>query len=438
MTIDTPSIKKALFRGGMVALFNKVGAAALQFLMFLALARAMSTPEYGLFGFAFSLATLLAVGGSFGQRMLSLRFLGIYASDRMPKLATGIIRDGLRIVVLGTAALSILTALILPLLRQDLHFSFILLAGIFALVMALAEYFSYVLRSYGGIMLSLAPRDIIWRALVVLFTLPFALGWFPQIDASSGISLITVLLALIIVCQTLLHPATRPHALFCAPADFQREQWKRAAWGLWGTSFVQVAAPNLTIVIIGLLLSPQQTGPVFAALRIAQLLNLFLLAANMAASPLISRLFHEKRFAVLQRTCSSIALLSSVTAGLSFLLILLEGRFLLDLFGANYSVAYPALVIVSGAYMINTLTGPTSALLELTGHERAAFRMITTSNIVSLAAMPFATSSFGAVGATACLAFSIIGWNLQAVSYARRKIGIDPSILGIFYKGQSK
>ncbi|MBT9386742.1 lipopolysaccharide biosynthesis protein [Pseudooceanicola sp. CBS1P-1] len=429
-------LMRRLLRGGIMALIIKVGAAGFQFLMFLMLARAMGKAEYGLFGFGFSLATLLAVGGSFGQRMLSLRFLGIYASEDKPLLAAGVIRNGFRIVVGGTAVVSLLCALVLPVFKPGLDIGFLLLTGVFAIILALAEYFSFVLRSYGGMTLSLAPRDVIWRALVTLAALPFAFGLLPQMNAAWGMVMITVLLFICIFGQTLMHAATRPHALLRAPAQYEHKRWLQAAWGLWGTSFVQIAAPNLTIVILGLLLSPEETGPVFAALRIAALLNLFLLAANMVASPLISRFYHEKKFADLQRTCTAIAVLSSVTAGLIFVLLMFEGRFFLNLFGPGFAMAHPELVIVAAAYVVNTLTGPTSALLELSGHERAAFRMITITNVIAMAAMPFATWSFGSVGAACCLAFSIIGWNVQAVVYARRNVGVDPSVFGLFYKGR--
>jgi O-antigen/teichoic acid export membrane protein len=190
------------------------------------------------------------------------------------------------------------------------------------------------------------------------------------------------------------------------------------------------------VVIMGLLISPEETGPIFAALRIALLLNLFLLAANMVASPSISRMYHEGRIAEVQRTCTSIAIMSTATSLLIFALLVFEGDRMLELFGKGFGEAHDVLLIVAGAYVVNTLTGPTSVLLELTGHERAAFRMITGMNIISLIAMPFATWSFGAFGAASCLALSITGWNIQAVVYARRKIGIDPSAFGLFMKGQ--
>ncbi len=426
---------KKLLRGGIMALVIKVGAAGFQFLMFLVLARGMSGPDYGVFGFGFSLGTLLAVGGSFGQRMLVLRFLSVYLSEGKTRLATGVLRDGVFIVLGGTAVLSLAVALVLPLFEEGVSTGFLLWTALFAVAMALAEYFAFALRAHETMTLALAPRDVIWRLLVILAALPAAAGLLPAFSANGAMAMITGLLLAVVMVQTLTHAATRPAALWRAPADHDRATWRQAAWGLWGTSFVQIAAPNLTVVILGLILSPEETGPVFAALRIALLLNLFLLAANMVASPTISRFYHEGRFRELQRTCSAIALLASATAGIIFVVLIFFGDRMLEMFGPGFAAAHDVLLIVAGAYVVNTLTGPTSVLLELTGHERAAFKLLTGMNILSMAAMVPMTWAFGAAGAAACLALSIAGWNIQAVLYARRKIGLDPSVAGLFYKG---
>lgn len=420
-----------VLRGGAVALVIKVSSAGLQFLMFLMLARVMGFADYGLFGFGFSLATILAAGGSFGQRMLAMRYLGIYRSERRPACATGVVRDGVRIVALGTALLSILAAAVLPLFQPQTSTTFLLVTAVFAVTLSLAEYFSFVLRSYAGMTLALAPRDVVWRLLVVLAVAPSLLGWLGPLDAAAGMTLVTVLLLATTLAQTLFHSATRPHALLRSPAEYERARWLRSAWGLWGTSFVQVAAPNLAVVLLGLLIAPEETGPIFAALRIALLLNLFLLSANMAAAPMISRLHHEGRFGELQRTCALISLAATIGALLMLVLLAFEGRRMLDLFGPGFGAGYGVLLIVSGAYVVNTMTGPVSSVLELCGHEGAAFRMITVTNIVALAAMPVAIRSFGPAGAAGCLAFAIVAWNLWAAFYARRNLGIDPSILGL-------
>lgn len=430
------SILRRLLKGGIMALLIKGGAAGFQFLMFLVLAQAMSAEEFGIFGFGFSLALLLAVGGSFGQRMLSLRFLSIYISEDKPALAVGRMREGAVIVTLGTVVVSVVACFGMALAQPELRWGFLALTAAFAVSMAWAEYFAFALRAYEKMTLALAPRDVIWRLLVCLAALPMALGWLGQIDADMAMMLLTGLLAGTVLVQIMLHPATRLQTLISAPAAYDPAAWRPAMWGLWGVSFVQIAAPNLTVVLLGILLTPAETGAVFAALRIALLMNLVLLAANMVVSPTVSRLYHEGRYAALQKTCSTIALVASASAGLVFVGLVIWGDWLLGLFGEGFEEGYAVLLIVAGAYVVNTLTGPTSVLLELSGHDRAALRILTGMNIVSMLAMVPMIWWLGAVGAALCLALSIAGWNIQAVVYARRKIGLDPSVAGPFFKAR--
>lgn len=68
---------------GAVAFVVKVLAALLSFLMFMAISRALPEAAFGEFGFAFSLVTMSALIGSFGQRSMILRFAG--PIRRMPR-----------------------------------------------------------------------------------------------------------------------------------------------------------------------------------------------------------------------------------------------------------------------------------------------------------------------------------------------------------------
>jgi len=95
----------------------------------------------------------------------------------------------------------------------------------------------------------------------------------------------------------------------------------------------------------------------------------------------------------------------------------------------------PALLILAAGFLVNTLAGPTGPLLEMSGRERAYFRVLLVTNIIGFVALPFAILWLGANGAALCTAAIAASWNIAAVIYCRRKIGIDPS-LAIFVLGK--
>lgn len=417
--------------GAFASLFVKVGAAGFQFLLFLALANAMSSDDFGLLGFGFSIATMLAVAGSFGQRMLTLKNIQIYLSDGREDLMRGVLRIGVKIVCVGTVILGIISCALLGVVRTDLTFDFLAAVAFFGLSIALAEYFAFVLRGYEKIMLALAPRDIIWRVLIILLSLPAIFGLMNLLPATLVIWVMGLSLCGIVLIQIHLFEKTRLVEIFTKPASFERKKWRKSAIGLWGVSVIQVAAPNVTVIILGLLFSPEETGPIFAALRIALLLNLVLLAANMASSPFVARLFHEKALQSLQKICSTIALVATVTSLICLVILIIWGKWILGLFGEGFDSAYLALLIASVAYVVNTATGPSSVLLEVSGHERAAFVRLTAVNTIAIALMPLGAWLASFNGVAFCLALSIVGWNVSAVLFARKHIGVDPSIFGI-------
>ncbi|WP_210272593.1 lipopolysaccharide biosynthesis protein [Chthonobacter rhizosphaerae] len=425
-------LSRRLMKGGLAALVIKVGSAGLSFLMLLVLARAMSADDFGRFGFGFSLATLLAAVGSLGQRTLVLRFAPVYDHDGATAKLTGVVRDGYRLVALGCglcATATVLVALILPGLEPR---GYLVAAGLFALMLGFAEYQAHVLRAVGGMVLALAPNDILWRASVVVAALGSAAGVMPMLDAAGGLFLIGGILAAILVGQAFAHPVTRPTTLLTRPADMSdRPSWRQAMWGLWASGVVTMAAPNLAVVVLGLILSPEQTGPFFAALRVSMLLNLFLIASNMIAAPMISRSHHRGGEGELQRLCTRIVIGLALPTGVLFALILLAGDHVLALFGEGYGSAYWPLVLLSAGYLVNALSGSSSQLLQMTGDERHFLRIVTIVNGVSIAALAPLGLALGPIGAALALTFSQSAWNVACVVRAKARLKVDPSILSL-------
>ncbi|ADZ71463.1 lipopolysaccharide biosynthesis protein [Polymorphum gilvum] len=428
-------LARKLARGGLAALVIKVGAAGLSFLMFLVLARAMSAEDFGRFGFGFSLATLLAVAGSFGQRMLVLRFAPVYDHDGDRQKLAGVVRDGYRLVALGCGLLglaTVVTGLLWPGLAAR---GYLVAAGVFTLVLGLAEYQAHVLRAFGGMLLSLGPRDILWRAGVILLALGAALGLLPKLDAAGGLWLTAGVLAAVVAGQALAHPVTRPAALFAGPADTSdRPTWRHAMWGLWASSFIRTAAPNLAVVVLGLVLTPEATGPFFAALRLSMLLNLFLMAANMIAAPMIARTYHRGDRDDLQRLCAHVSVGLTLPTLAVFLVFVLAGDRLLELFGTGYAAYYWVLIVLSVGYLVNALSGSTSQLMEMTGDERYYLRIVTVVNGIAIAALAPLSLLLGPLGAAIALTFSQCAWNASCILRSRTRCKVDPSILSFLYK----
>lgn len=423
-SLFSDDLTRRLVGGSLSSLVIKISASGLSFLMFLALARVMSPEDFGRYGFAFSLVTALAAVGSFGLRSLVLRYIPIHISDGRPDLAAGLIRVGYAVIFMGCATLGA-AVLALGVLLDGASFGYFVASAVFVVVLALAEYQPNVLRAYGSLGRALVPRDILWRAVVV-FGAVVALIHGTTLSVEQAIWLTILSLAVLTLGQAFSHASTNPVNLWRHRPSTDRSVWTKAAMGLWGTSLIQALGPNIAVVLLGLMFSPQETGPFFAALRTAMLMHLFLMASNMVVAPMLSRSFHEGDLRSVQRACNTISIGVGVPTMAALATFALFGREILDLFGPGYSVAYWPLVIMSAGYTINALAGPTMQIMEMSGNERTFFKITLATSLASIALILLLGSAFGTFGVAIALALEVACWNLLTARWIWRHLKVLP------------
>ncbi|WP_380058930.1 lipopolysaccharide biosynthesis protein (plasmid) [Falsihalocynthiibacter sp. SS001] len=421
-------IKSSFLRQSIIALVVKTSAAGLSFAMFLALARALPSDAFGQMGFAFSLATLLSVVGSFGQRALVLKYASIHTADGNNAALGGVLMFGYQRILLGGVALCL--ALAAWVLLTGSNARYLMWAGPLALALSLAEFQAHFLRAYDTMIAALVPRDIIWRLAVIASA--GALIWTNSTDASAALALAIMTLSLLFIAAVQLAHQKTMRSLLRAPLpvpDSMARLWHRTSLGLWGVSMVKSAGPNLAVVMLGVILTPAETGPFFSALRVSMVLSLFLMAANMAGASGIARSFAQTDQSGLQHICTSAARAIALPTIAGFILIALLGKPVLRLFGEGFDAAYVPLLILSAGYLISALSGPTALVMETTGHERPYFRILTRITCLFLALMPLAIYVGGITGAAAMLAGNMIATQLLCYRYILRELHIAPGIL---------
>ena len=422
----------------LLAFFIKLISAGLSFVMFVLLARAMGRLEYGVFASVFSLATLLAVVGSFGQRPVVLRFGAAYHEHGKHDLRRGVTRRGYLIVFLGCSLAAVLGGLIYQLSGNGISAIWI---GTFlglTLSLAVAEYQSFALRITSGLVLALIPRDIFWRLIICGLAACVISSVFPApAGALEWVWILVVSLTILLVIQFFLNERQVPESKIFGSAQKDSAMWNGPARNLWLSSIVMIMAQSLSVILVERQVGLEAAGPYFSALRTAQLLNLFLFATSVICSPMLSRSLSRGDWDETQRVCSLTVFVGGGFGTLGFGFIVLAGGQLLGLFGEGFETARLALIVLAGGFLVNTLAGPTGPLLEMSGHEKAYFRTLLWPNLVGLTLLPLAIYWQGILGAAFCTALISAGWNIVAVIYCRRRVGVDPSVL-LFLLGKPK
>ncbi|NVK12685.1 MAG: lipopolysaccharide biosynthesis protein [Rhodobacteraceae bacterium] len=402
-------------------------------MMFVALSRGLGDDGFGQFSFAFSLATILAVAGTAGQRNLVLRFASFYLHDHDEAKARAAVRFSYGIVLLGSAAAALglaLAAALLPAFEQQQ--GLLWAAALFTIVLALAEFQPNPQRAAGSVWRALLPRDVIFRLAIIAVAAMAASGMVPAPGPVTVLLLMSAVLGGLVLVQSFLVPLTNPVRLMAGEADFsQMRQWISASWGMWGNSVVDASGRNIAIVIAGSLLPAAVIGTIFAALRTAMVLELFLMAINIVAAPMLAAQLGKNDFGAARSTCRRISLMLGMPTLACFAFFVLWGGQVLELFGPGYAAAHPELIVISLGYLVSALAGPTAQIMEMSGHERMHFVMLTVTTGLALAALPAAIALWGSMGAAICISCNLIALNAAAYIYIFRKTGISPGLVNL-------
>lgn len=422
---------KKLLSDGLLAIAIKIAGAGFTYAMFVVLARSMASGDYGEFAFGISLAITLSSVLSFGLPVAVLRFWPEY--QVRGKLEVGrsfVARCGL-FVLLASTCISLLAISIFNCMSPGLagENGYLLAVAVLVPVLAMSEYVASSLRSLGTLVVSLAPRDVIWRIVVILV----ALAAGARFNAWEALMMAAVALLVIVAPQAVY--AIRRMGLKWAHlrGEIDRSAWMAAALPNWGVSVVFALVQQFDVVVIGLYMAPELTGQYFAALRSASLQSLMLIGANMVAAPLISRYYHGGDIAGLKRMCRTLLIGIAGPALAGFALLVVFGERLLGLFNPAFISAYYTLVILASGFTLATLAGPIASFMQMVGREKDYLVVMATTYAAVISAQFLLVPVWGPLGAAIpnALGASICsGW---AIFRLRATVGIDPSIIGLIW-----
>jgi O-antigen/teichoic acid export membrane protein len=219
-------------------------------------------------------------------------------------------------------------------------------------------------------------------------------------------------------------------------ASFAFREWTDTSSGLALIALISSADLYLYTIILGGLLPGEAVGAFFASLKTVELINLFLMAVTLIVSMDISRLVAAGKIEELQNRCNMAILLQAIPAVAASLFIIALAPMLLGFFAPEY-VSYSGLLrlLVLGM-LVNALTGATVLMMQVGGmHWR---QLLYQGGGIGLSAilLPFLVSSYGVTGAALAFLIYKVGWNILAVLAIRKRLGVDPSLTGLFFRNK--
>jgi O-antigen/teichoic acid export membrane protein len=411
----------------------------LTFLSTVLLARILGASGYGIYSYALSIATLLAMPIQSGLPSLAMRETAQGIAQNRPDLVKGAWNWSTRIIFIVSLVIIILIGPVLLIWQggiNDIRGQTLLLALALIPVIALANLWGAILRGLKEIKMGLLPELII-RPGFLLILIISTFFFTTKNPISAPVTMAVYLGASIItlwISTKLINKYT--------PNDIRKAQATTNArgWILSGVTFAFLTGfitlnTQVGTIILGIFKSPDIVGQYRVAVQVATLASFGLQAVNQVVAPRFAELWARNEHRKLQQLVtksSQIILIFNLI--LTIIFILLGKSFFIIVFGDEFKSAYLPLLILLLGQMVNSATGSVGFLLNMTGNE------VQTANntgvaaiiniVISLALVPI----LGMIGAAIASASSMTIWNILHWWRVYQKLGINSLAFNIFNK----
>lgn len=427
-------------RGGLANLVGAAYSGAASFVVTALVARIASTEDAGIYFSATSIL-LIAVGlaeigvpvgfvyflARYRGLDQPLRFRAILLSGAVPMLVLGgalvvgglLLREQLGPLLLGSevsgsAGIIVLVSgtLIVAICADSALGATRGIGGMRATVVA-DRFVNPTVQLIALILLAVLARtdggDLLWtRSLGFLAVAAISVPWlFRLLRKSSGAS---------IFARNTWTPLTKP-----VYAEFWRFAAPRAVGQL-----ALVAIQRVDIVLVGLWLGPAEAAVYAAATRFLVFGQLAGNALGMSVQPRISTLVAQGKIQQVQglyRTSTAWVILATWPFYLTFLV---HARWLMQVFGAEYSRGDAVLQVLSAAMLVATACGAVDAVLVMAGKSSWSMINAWTSLGANLSLNIWLIPSYGIIGAALAWGASILVSNLLPLVQVRLGVGIHP------------
>jgi O-antigen/teichoic acid export membrane protein len=178
------------------------------------------------------------------------------------------------------------------------------------------------------------------------------------------------------------------------------------------------------VIMLGIYRPEAEVGYYSAAVKLATLTGFVLQAVFSMAGPKFSELYHANKIDELFHVArKSAKLIFWTTAPILVFLIVLGKPVISLLFGADFTVAYLAMVILALGQFVNSISGATGLFMNMTGNQNIFRNIVLVAALLNIALNFLLTPTYGLYGAATAGMISLVSWNLATLGYIKIKFG---------------
>ncbi|MGE0278751.1 MAG: flippase [Nitrospiraceae bacterium] len=390
------------------------------------LARILQPDGYGIYAFAISIVTLLAIPATLGLPTLVIREVAKYELEKRWGLLRGVLERVTHTVVAMSISVSLLAALSIYAIADESRSAQVLSLYwglLFLPIAALSQVRAAALHGLRKVVWGQLPETVIRPATLLLFCALVA-----SVDRLTPVStmVLNVLAAAIAfaVGWVFLVRAV-PHEVRAVAPLYATKVWLRSALPFSILASVPVVNSQVATVILMYFADSSEVGIFRVATQGGNLLASISGVAAIVVAPHLARLNVSEDKRALERVAGSMALiLTLVFAPVTVALFLYGEDIVSAIFGPAYRTAGLPLAILALGLTLSACAGLGALVLNMTGHEGASAKGFAATTIGNVILTLILVPKYGMLGAAISATIAVAAWNTAMCWQAYLRVGV--------------
>ena len=436
---STPPVRGAaggrLVRAAAGSFALRVVSLGLVFICHLLLTRLLRAHAYGFYAYALAWMKALSVPATLGLDRLVVREVAAYRALSDWASLRGLLTWAGRTLLVASVGIALAAAGVSWLIAGDAGG-----LGAFWLAMSLLPLLAvlrlkqFVMQGIHRTVVGQMPETLVQPLLLAALVAAYY-AFVGSLTAAGAMALNVAATCAALLCGAALLERTLPATVKETAPSARPRVWMRSAVPLLLVSGVNSMSGQIPVLMLGALRDAEAAGIMSVAKRLSDLTIIPALAFGAVLAPALAGLWAARDMRGLQRALTQWSrgvALFSLPLALAFIIF---GRPLLEVFGAPFAAAAPALALLCAGQVVNMFAGTNGLLLVTTGHEREVAFISTACALLNLGLCASLIPRWGMAGAAVGAAAGLIVWNLWLAWRAWRLLGVRPTVFARLVEG---
>ncbi|WP_182552162.1 oligosaccharide flippase family protein [Phyllobacterium myrsinacearum] len=397
-------------RVSLIAFLVRVVSAGIALVSQVIFARWMGPFEYGIFVLVWVTVVILGNLSCLGFQTTVIRFVPEYLERKQYDHLRGILFTSKAFAVSVTTCIALVGALVIYALRDRIEIYYVapFLVGLICLPMiALGDTLDGTARSRSWVLVALTPTYIIRPVLTLgVMSVAHLAGLAPTamtaICSAIAATYLTSLFQLYIVCERF--KAVVPQG----PRAIYFKDWFVVSLPIFLVEGFFFLLTNADVLMVGRYMEPDKVATYYATVKLLALVHFVYFSVKAGAAQRYAELMQNFDHTQLERFARDTARWTFWPSLAMAIVLLILGKPLLWLFGAQFTEGYPLLFIMVIGVVARASVGPAESLLNMAGKQKICAVVYAVTLVVNICLSIVMIPLYGLAGAACATAASMV------------------------------